>query len=188
MPVVDNPRLILTPKQKDFRIEAMEFLLNALTQAGFIGDELEQTNDFKCYEYGEDYLHLISYLGCSPAVTSTNSAGDTESFISIRQFETIQFAYSSAVPPPRCPHCQKTDKNWPQYWHNWQLDLTATQQCIHCEQHFNFAEMKWKKNGGTGSLLIQVHGIQEHLAVPSPALMSMLEQATGTSWHYFFAA
>lgn len=187
MPALNNPRLILTPRQKDFQTDNMDNLISQLKEANFIGMELNPAEDFRCFEFGDDYLHMISYLGCSPAVTSLNEAGENESFISIKQFEQIQFGFSSSVPPARCPHCNKTEKNWQQLWQHWQHDPAIVHECAHCHSSFHFTDMKWKKNGGTGSLLLQVHGIQEHLAVPAPALTELLQQTTGTAWHYFFA-
>jgi len=184
---LNTARLILTPQDNAFILKDIMPFISELAAEKFLSNELECSNDYLCFETGDDFLHQITFLGCSPTLYATDDTGDNKTFISIKQHNEIQFANSSAIPPARCPHCRKTDKNWSQYLKNWQQSPQSNESCPHCQQAFNFSEMKWKKNGGYGKLLIQIHGIQEQLAVPNQIFLDHLHALTNTHWEYFFA-
>jgi len=185
MPELFNPRLVLTPVDKPGPSFNLSELTRQLQQLNFLAELKTTEAQYQCYEIGEDFLHQISFLGCSPTLFSDQNDQDT--FISIIEHDDIAFSHSSEIPPPRCPHCQKTDKNWKQYQQQWDDNKNSTVSCPSCGKTFSFTEMKWKKNGGYGRLLIQVHGVQENLAVPNPAFLDALKQITETEWEYFFA-
>ena len=187
MPKLNSPRLILSPRQNDFNLKGYQAFIAHLTENNFLGPELESDNNHQCFETGDDFLHQITYLGCSPTLYSNDDTDGSKTFISIIQHDNIQFVNSSPIPPARCPHCQKTDKNWPLYFEHWANNNTKTETCPQCGTDFNFTQMKWKKNGGYGKLFIQVHGIQEQLAVPNRSFIDLLESLTETDWEYFFA-
>ena len=187
MPNLNSPRLILSPENIKFSLPDYGLLISQLLAAEFLGNELESPGKYHCFDLGENFLHLITFLGCSPTIFSDDDSQDKDIFISIVQHDAIKFAHSSSVPPARCPHCNKTDKNWQQYFKHWTDNSGTTASCPQCGESFNFTEMKWKKNGGYGKLLIQIHGVQEQLAVPNQALLDELEKNTNTKWIYFFA-
>ncbi|MDH5518765.1 MAG: hypothetical protein OEY36_13260 [Gammaproteobacteria bacterium] len=184
MPSSDNPRLILTPQPNEFILAETASFISALTELKFLGALLYESNSESSFECGDDFLHKISFLGCSPTLYS--DAG-SDLIIRVLQSSQLQFFHCHSMPPPRCPHCQKTDKNWSDIYQLWQQNNNAVSVCPHCQKEFNFSNMKWKKNGGYGKLLIQIHGIQEQLAVPNQTFLSELEATTDTCWEYFFA-
>ena len=186
MPNLNSPRLILTPVDNQFILNKTDVFIQALSELKFIDHELTSSEHYRCFEIGDDFLHQVTFLGCSPTLYSASNADDN-TFISITQNNNIQFGHSSSVPPPRCPYCRKTDKKWPQYFQHWNDNLDAEEICPSCNKTFKFSEMKWKKNGGFGKLFIQIHGVQEQLAVPNQSFMDALQSITHTDWEYFFA-
>lgn len=186
MPELNTPRLILTPVDRSIRFEDERSIIDELRRIGFINNEINVVDNHHCFDFGENFLHQITFLGCSPTLYSDDPASQ-DVFISIILHPAIAFAYSSETPPPRCPHCHKTDKNWKQYLKNWQQQADIKETCPNCEQPFHFTEMIWKKNGGYGKLLIQIHGVQEQLAIPNPSLLDTLAAFTDSKWNYFFA-
>ena len=184
---LESPRLILTPQENNFNLADLEPFITQLTGQHFLGCELDTNNNYRCFETGEDFLHQITFLGCSPTLFVNNESDVLKTFISIAQHNVIQFGNSSPIPPARCPHCKKTEKAWPDYLQHWSTDNSTLENCTHCQKDFHFTQMKWKKNGGYGQLLIQIHGIQEHLAVPNQIFINELEAFTKTNWEYFFA-
>lgn len=188
MPNVNSPRLILSPEDIEFSLTDVNHFVKQLANLKLISSELKPVENYHCFDLGEDFLHLITYLGCSPTIYNTDDSSDNDTFISIAQHETIQFALSSAIPPARCPHCHKTDKNWSDYFQRWIDNPLTLESCPQCNNSFRFTEMKWKKNGGYGKLFLQIHGIQEQLAIPNQTLLDDLEAFTNTRWIYFFAA
>lgn len=186
MTSLNNPRLVLTPKDKTGSLSDFPDLISSLIGSGFIGQKRNCEEAYDCYETGDDFLHQVTFLGCSPTLIN-DSTGENEIFVSIYQSDEIIFAHSSDVPPPRCPHCNKSDKNWRLHFQQWQSDKLSLSTCPNCRTEFPFTKMKWKKNGGYGKLLIQIHGVQEQLAVPNPQFLDMLQQISGTSWEFFFA-
>jgi len=188
MPNLNSPRLILSPEKTNFYFSDFERLLAQLLAAEFIGKELDSAGNYRCFDLGESFLHQITFLGCSPTIYSDADPENRDIFVSIAQHDLIQFAHSSSMPPARCPHCHKTDSNWQQYFQHWTESAELTETCPQCGKKFHFTEMKWKKNGGYGRLLIQIHGIQEQLAIPNQILLDELEKITNTRWVYFFAS
>lgn len=186
MPNLNSPRLILTPEDNQFVLKDIGSLIQALTDLKFIDHELAPAKNYRCFEMGDDFLHQITFLGCSPTLFSSDNQTD-DTFISIGQHEHIVFGNSSGIPPARCPHCRKTNKSWPQYLERWKHHPQTKEQCPDCDKSFNFSEMKWKRNGGYGKLLIQIHGVQEQLAVPNQSFIDALQSITQTNWEYFFA-
>ena len=184
---LNTPRLILSPQENEFKLANIELFISQLTGLEFLGNELEPSGHYQCFETGDNFLHQITFLGCSPTLFSSDDTDDTKIFISIAQHHDTQFANSSPVPPGRCPHCQKTDKNWPQYLQHWSSDKTSIEKGTQCEKKFHFTQMKWRKNAGYGQLFIQIHGIQEQLAVPNQNFIDELQSLTDTNWEYFFA-
>lgn len=179
---LNNPCLILTPLQNEFCLTDTSSFLTTLTELKFLGHLLSKNeSDF---EAGEDFLHKITFLGCSPTLYSDNGS---DIFIRIIQSRHLQFFHCDSMPPPRCPHCHKTNKDWPVNYQHWLNNKDVVDACPDCDKDFNFASMKWKKNGGYGKLLIQIHGVQEQLAVPNQNFLTELEMITGTQWEYFFA-
>lgn len=186
MPELNNPRLILTPTDKNFLLSEPDALIQSLKNTNFIDEETGIADQHRCFSIGDDFLHQVTFLGCSPTLFSDDDSQDV--FISIACYPEIQFFNSSAIPPPRCPHCQKTDKNWQQYRQHWDENKYSKDTCPNCGKEFSFREMKWKKNGGYARFVIQIHGIQEQLAIPNPQFIETLQQLTQTDWEYFFAA
>ena len=186
MPNLNSPRLILTPIDNQFILSNIEVFIQALSALKFIGRELTSSENYRCFEIGDDFLHRITFLGCSPTLFSANNT-DSDTFISIAQNQHVQFGHSSTIPPARCPHCRKTDKSWQQYFQRWNKNSGAEETCPNCNETFNFSDMKWKKNGGYGKLFIQIHGVQEQLAIPNQSFMDELQSITHTNWEYFFA-
>ena len=184
---LESPRLILSPQTKEFYFTDLENFLRQLTELKFLGSKLITNNHYHCFDIGDNFLHQISYLGCSPTLFSAQESDLQTTFTSIVQHDNIQFAHSSSIPPARCPHCNKTDKNWPLYQQHWENNSDSIETCPHCQQSFSFTDMKWKKNGGYGRLFIQVHGIQEQLAIPNQTFLAELATLTKTDWNYFFA-
>jgi len=185
MPEIHNPRLVLTPVDHTLVASKLDELINYLQQQEFISGSAEIVAEHRCYSIGENFLYQVSFLGCSPTLFSDD--GDQDIFISIIEHSDVSFAFSSEIPPPRCPHCQKTDKSWRQYFQHWTENKNKQEICPNCGDAFSFVDMKWKKNGGYGKCFIQVHGVQENLAVPNPAFLQSLQQFTQTEWEYFFA-
>lgn len=184
---LNTPRLILSPQQNEFSLNNIKLFISKLSDLHFLGHELEASGNYQCFETGDDFLHQITFLGCSPTLYSSDNSDDNKTFISIAQHKLTQFANSSPVPPARCPHCQKTDKNWPLYLQHWSENNERIENCPHCDKSFHFTQMKWKKNAGYGQLFIQIHGIQEQLAVPNQIFIDELQSLTVTKWEYFFA-
>jgi len=186
MPNLNTPRLILTPVNNQFTVSKPDIFIQALLTLRFIGHELTVSENYRCFEIGDDFLHQITFLGCSPTLFSADNQ-DNDTFISIAQHQDIQFGFSSAIPPARCPHCRKTDKNWQQYFQRWDNKPDTKETCPNCNEMFRFSDMRWKKNGGYGKLFIQIHGVQEQLAIPNQSFMDELQSITHTDWKYFFA-
>lgn len=186
MPNLNSPRLILTPVDNQFILSNTDVFIQALSALKFIDHELSCSENYRCFAMGDDFLHQITFLGCSPTLFSAEN-NDSDTFISIIQHHRLQFAHSSTVPPARCPHCRKTDKNWQQYFQHWNQNPNTEETCPNCNETFIFSDMKWKRNGGFGKLLIQIHAVQEQLAIPNQTFVDELQSITGTNWEYFFA-
>ena len=187
---LSSPRMILTPVDRQFQLKSNQSLVSALTDIGLIAEYFTTKHGADCYKTGDAYLQFVTYLGCAPVLSyiDDENSGYNLTFISLINSRQMLFDYCSPKPPPRCPNCGHGLRDWQPVIHQWQQQPDNNRwQCTQCHRDIEITRLKWRKNAGFGHVFLQLHGIQEQLAVPNEGLLSTLEQTTNTKWHYFYA-
>lgn len=171
-----------TPKQ-------LPELIATLQQEGFIADTIE-VGGIQHYKPGEEFLTLITFLGCSPVISlgEPGKTGDEFCHIAIEgPLEQPRFVGGDNLKIPRCPGCGHRFENWQSLIKQWQQGPESAQfECPECSRSLTPPQLRWRKCAGFGRFFIKIWGIFESEAVPNPNLLSTLKKSTGSAWQHFY--
>ena len=182
-----NNLLVLYPDQLA-TVADEAALIARLRRIGFIADTFNFGNE-QHYKPGDEFLFLITFLGCSPVVSlgEPGKTGDEFCHIAFMHSEKARFIGGDNVKPPRCPSCGHRDMQWPQAVSTWQeAPESCHWGCPACHHSLPLTELKWRQCAGFGHYFIKIWGIFEGEAVPSEKLMDELQQTTGVRWRYLY--
>ncbi|MEW8563570.1 MAG: hypothetical protein AB2541_15785 [Candidatus Thiodiazotropha sp.] len=181
-------RLVLTPEDPYLAPEDPGDLIQQLREIGFAGERLGQGST--SYMVGDQFMKLVTFMGCSPAIQSAPSDSD-EPFCHLVQSGPHPlpiFLSGRNTTAPRCEACRKRVPQWQGIMGDWAqdpADFTAT--CPHCGHAQNPANYDWRQSAGCGRYMLCVENIFPQEAVPSTRLLNELRWITGNRpWHYFY--
>ncbi len=180
--------LILSPKDFDALPSDKGLLIAALREEQFIGEGIE-LNGEQHYRPGEEFMMLITFMGCSPMIYSGEDAEDGEQYCHIDiegPYDKPHAITGDNIKIPRCPKCGHRFDNWRELLESWSEAPHDEFSCPACGEHQLLTTLRWRKCVGFGRLFIKVWGIFESEAVPSPNLMAALKRATGLEWQHFY--
>ena len=180
--------LYLCPKDHTTVPADVPALIAALQQAGFIGEEITLQGE-QHYRPGDEFLTLVTFLGCSPVIAmgEPGKTGDEFCHIAIEgPLPQSRFVGGDNLKTPRCPGCGHRFEAWQELVEKWQQQAEHTFDCPECTRRLNVTELRWRKCAGFGRFFIKVWGIFESEAVPNPNLLSLLQQHTGGEWLHFY--
>ncbi|HEY0635456.1 MAG TPA: hypothetical protein VGE00_08740 [Gammaproteobacteria bacterium] len=163
-------------------------VVDALRALGFIGDGFEFKGVYH-YKPGEEFLHLLTFLGCSPVVALGEPGLTGEEFCHIEFTGTSDkplFIAGDNVKVPRCRHCNQRIDDWHTVVEMWRSRGIEQWSCPNCGKNTPLHRLKWKQCAGFGRQFLKVWGIFEGEAVPGEELLNALRQATGSEWDYFY--
>ena len=173
-------KLIFFPKQANKTFKN-ELLLQTLIDAQFLCEDKPHNNQSLA---GDNFLSLITFLGCSPNINLQPVEGENHCFISVIQQtqEAECLGYTQTV-NPKCPVCKKRINNWK--IPDWQK---AGQLC-HCDKCQNktlYSELNWKHECGFARCGFEISHIYPHEAVPTDQLLNSLSEFSGFDWEYCY--
>lgn len=180
---MSSHQLILLPRDPQ-AAPACAGLIQGLSGIGFLGEVMTEPG---FYRPGEEFLYLLTFLGCSPVV-SLGEPGPTADFCRVEIPEASaapQFVGGANVKPPRCPVCNHRFNDWPALVTAWQQGESSF-GCPSCGRRHALPALGWRQSAGFGRCLVRVWGIFEGEAVPGEKLMGALEAATGGPWTHFY--
>ncbi len=130
---------------------------------------------------GPRLMEHITYLGCSPALSS----GGSESGIHLHLFDTLTGMGGKSIETLRFPEC-KHPISAPQ-------TLLASTPDSHwrCEQCGNsglIKDINWRKSAAYADTFIEVSAIFPKEAIPSEHFILSLQQFTGCDWNWFYSS
>jgi len=170
-------------------------LRRVLREIGLIGAE------FSCagrthYCAGENFLHLLSFLGCSPSVALEPPLDQEAPDDAAKAFchvhlgvpqSRVQFL-SDPGTVPRCPRCRQRIEQWRDVITTWQqAPEDYSWQCPGCGHEMCPRQLDWRQGAGFGRLFIEIWGIHPHEAVPGDRLLAALRRVSGGEWCFFYA-
>lgn len=162
--------------------------IEALRALGFIGGSFT-FKGAEHYRPGEEFLHLLTFLGCSPVVALGEPGLTGEEFCHIeftRVTEQPRFVAGENIKVPRCRHCNQRIDNWNAVIETWRSQGVEQWHCPSCGKDTPLHRLKWKQCAGFGRQFIKVWGIFEGEAVPGEELMNALRKITNSEWDYFY--
>jgi len=186
------PKLLLHPVAPDTAAVPEDRLARELQAIGLIGDRLPLEKTV-FYPVGEQFLQLVTFLGCSPAIELDPPADPQElekasaagrfCHIFISSGEHLQFRADSQTRAPRCPRCRSPEPDWKARLLSWQAGQHGPDwTCQACGFHGRLSDLVFRKTAGFGRTFLEIRGIYPSEAVPGPALLDTLASLTGNSW------
>ena len=176
--------LVLYPQNPQLSISDRTELVSVLSGLGFIDNELD--NQPNAWYAGEQFLSLITFLGCSPFVRfKPDEVHANFTYISMPQplSEPMLHAGSNSK-SPRCPGCKQANAKY-----KTSVDLHSAQlTCEHCKQSFSIEKWNWRQSACFARETIWVWEVFEGEAVPGDSLLRALRQHTGSPWNYCYIA
>jgi hypothetical protein len=175
-------RLIIHP-QSVFDVPAqISTIKQALRDTGLLADEFSKN----MYYVGENFIQLITFLGCSPAIQLSPEANKPFCYI---EFSTIaphsRLLGHCRSATPKCPNCKNKINNWKNI-DKWQI-ACSQYTCNKCAMRSSLADLKWRQLAGYGRFSINIINIHPHEAVPAEKIFSLLRDISGFEWNYFYA-
>ena len=180
--------LVLTPVWFNEIPSDREALIELLKSEHFLGDPLE-VNGEQHYRPGEEFMMLITFMGCSPMIATGEMESEGEQYCHIAiegPLDTPRYMVGDNIKIPRCPKCGHSFDNWQAILDNWQQHPDEPVSCPDCGESSPITKLRWRKCAGFGRFFIKLWGIFESEAVPSPNLMAALKKLTGLEWHHFY--
>ena len=173
-------RLIFFPKNTQ-RLVDDKLIIKTISDIEFIKIEPYTNNH---YLPGENFLSLVTFLGCSPNINLQPSTDEPHCFVSIlHSSNKPKHLGHTSTCHPKCPNCTKRIANWKT--DNWQqADELCT--CDKCGTQTPYAQLNWKQECGFGCCGFEIAHIYPHEAVPTDQLLEALEEKTGIKWLYCY--
>ena len=180
--------LILVPTDFDASPTGRDALITALHDNKFIAEPLEFNGETH-YRPGEDFMMLVTFLGCSPMIATGDMDSSGEQFCHIAiegPLEQPRVITGDNVKIPRCPSCGHRYDDWQQRLEEWSVDPHGQTPCPGCGATHSAPQLRWRKCAGFGRFFIKVWGVFESEAVPSPNLMALLKRCSDVEWQHFY--
>ena len=191
--------MVFYPKNVCFQKIASENsnqILAGLNNEGFLGEFFSihyegQKEAQTGYLIGDNFLKLITFLGCSPhlAVSPPETLSDWAHFchIEIQQHQSPVFFKGLNNSRSSCPRCKSRVANILPDMEQWQPGAMRI-TCPKCHQSSLVEALNWRHSAGFGTFFIIIHSVYPSEAVPTEQLLEILRRESGSFelWDYFY--
>ncbi len=199
MSAIEKPiyRLVLHSQDAHYAPESSETIQTLLQDLGFIGqacvkpdNRLNEDVQQQAFLVGEQFLQLLTFMGCSPAINLVPTDDDDRDFCHIvlsSIYTHAQFRSHEREVFARCPECGRRDPHWQTQIEDWQADnLRTNYTCSYCDKNLSLYDLRWRQAAGFGRFFIDVFSIFPQEGIPTDKLLSALETVSAQPWTYFF--
>jgi len=167
-----------------------EPLLARLRDCGLIGAPLAESDGAR-FAPGDNFLELITFLGCSPVVALGAPGSTGESFCHIGvagSSSAPRFYGGDNVKPPACPACRQRLSGWREAVREWEASgRQGGWRCSSCGELQPFTALNWRRSAGVARLFIEIAGVFESEAIPADALWDVLDGVGVGPWRHFYS-
>ena len=189
-------KLVLHPADPLSEPRPVSVIRQCLDEIGLIDGSIKLGKASR-YAAGKEFLGLITFLGCSPAIELHPPADPVLRDEAVRS-GTLCHVYLSEIYPhpvllanpgviPCCPQCRRRMSDWERHLKQWLENRDATQwRCQFCDYQGSIYSSGFRHKAGFGRSFIEIWSIHPAEAVPGDLLMDALSAATGTTWDYFY--
>jgi hypothetical protein len=190
-------KLVLYPASLDCPVVDRAALIAALRSIGLIATPACH-DPAGGYRAGTQFLQLVSFLGCSPAIELDPPADPDECARACASGrlchvrlpaapEHLRFRADRRLPTPRCPHCRKAEDHWDSLITQWRATPRETGWvCRACGHHGRLFDLNFRQRGAFGHNFIDIWGIHPAEAVPGESLLDTLGELAGCDWKYMY--
>jgi len=165
--------LFLHPRNADASIDRQGLLVE-LEAIGFLHTEPSSSS----IRPGPKLMEYITYLGCSPALSS----GGAEASVRLHAYDRPAWLGGEAIDRLRFPGCGHAITSGAAL-----IEQGAPWQCPECGNHGDLASIGWRRSAARARLFIEISPIFPREAVPSDALLDRLQQVSGQPWRWFYS-
>jgi Zn ribbon nucleic-acid-binding protein len=186
------PKLLLHPASPETVAVPEDRLAQELQAIGLIGGPVPLGKGV-FYPVGEQFLQLVTFLGCSPAIELDPprdpqelveaSAAGRFCHVFITSRGQLQFRGDNQTRTPRCPRCRSPEPHWKARLQTWQEGKHVPEwNCQACGYSGRLSDLVFRKSAGFGRTFLEIRGIYPSEAVPGPDLLDTLAALTGSPW------
>jgi hypothetical protein len=186
------PKLLMHPANPATAAVPEHRLAQELQAIGLIGEPISLETTV-LYPVGEQFLQLVTFLGCSPAIEldpprdrqelEAASVAGRFCHVFITSGEQLQFRGDSQTRTPRCPRCRTPEPNWTARLRAWQEKKHESDwSCQTCGYSGRLSDLVFRKTAGFGRTFLEIRGIYPSEAVPGQTLLDTLAAQSGEQW------
>jgi hypothetical protein len=188
-------KMLLHPAEPAWTTEP-RVLASSLQELGLLAPPRPLGEDVY-YPTGEQFLHLVTFLGCSPSI-ELDPPADPAALAAASASGKFCHAFISRSPQPRlradartpalrCPACKRPLTDWPDLRNRWASALPdAPWRCGGCGHGLDILSFPFKKTAGIASIWLELRGIHPFEAVPAPALLDYLHNLADCPWRTIY--
>ncbi len=186
-------KMVLFPARPEALPDRPAALPEQLVALGLLGEQFSWQGALH-YCAGEDFLALITFLGCAPSVCLTppqhgDVAGDAFCHVRLTgPLPDMQYRVNAAGLQVRC-RCGHREADWQVMLTAWEnAPQTYRWTCPKCAQASAPPDLKWRHAAAFGRFFIEIWGIYPHEALPSEKLLESLRKASGVAWRFAYVS
>ncbi len=177
-------KIVLHPVDPWAILQDPSLLLDALRQRGLIGAAYSHFGELH-YKSGPRFRELLAFRtpGAGTGLDAIFHASLLET-----QADPV-FLGGANTQAPLCPGCRGRVADWRTQLTEWQQAPDRHGHhwtCRTCGRRVPVASLDWQRTGGIARYALDLWGVRENEAMPSPELLGVLREATAAEWTYFY--
>lgn len=188
-------KLLLHPKSADFYVPRTRLATNLL-ELGLVDPPVPLAGS-EFYPTGGDFLQLVTFLGCAPAIEldppadpqtlASASASGQFCHVFLECAEQARLRADPRTPAPRCVQCKAPLADWPALLSKAIRQPGSTGwSCRGCGASGNLEQLQFRKTAAVARCWVEIRGIYPSEAVPGDALLQCLHDLGGGDWQAIY--
>ncbi len=181
---MSDQKLVLHPANPWAILQDPPALVDSLRGLGLVGAGFSHEGDLH-YRPGPRFAELVAFKATAPGAAPEDPA---RCHVSLLETSVAPlFLGASNSQGPVCTACGGRLVDWRKQLVAWQ---SAPQKylwdCPKCHRRLALAQLDWGTTGGIARYSLDVWGVAEGAAAPSPELLAFLGRETAEPWRFFY--
>jgi hypothetical protein len=178
-----DKKLVLHPANPWAILQDPPLLLEHLHTLGLTGASFPYLGDLH-YKPGPRFSELVLFHvppdGLAAAVSACHVA-------LLETMPEPSFLAGTNTRPPACPRCHAKFMHWNKELAAWQANKRGYRwTCTGCGRPLPIEALDWDRSAGVARYALDIWGVSEGEAEPSPALLEFLESEMAERWQHFY--
>jgi len=133
----------------------------------------------KRYATGDNFVSLLTFMGCSPNIELEPQEDKPYCYIEINTNEKETFYSGTNLKAAVCPECKTKITQIP--------DATGEiVLCSNCNNDIQLRALNWRKTAFIAKSFVAIGNIYESEAIPNDQLLDALEEVSKSKWKYAY--